>query len=240
MAAEILAAFERFSLNLASITTAAHLAEETIRAISPTGLDTVMAGGLASGIDPSKGQFYFNNWPAKWRDQYRDSLMVNKDPLLTEARLSMVPFTWSELRQRQPLDKDFAATMDLAIAWGWSEGLAVPIHGPGAFLGLVSFCGHNVNLDPLGRAVAVAVAHASFQRGREIHAAISIVEAPALTPRELLVMRLVASGKTDPQIAETLGIAPTTARFHVDSVKQKFETRSRTEAIGKLVRFGLI
>ncbi len=53
-------------------------------------------------------------------------------------------------------------------------------------------------------------------------------------------MRLVAAGNTDAQIAAIMTVAATTARFHVDSVKRKLRVRTRSEAIGILVRFNLL
>jgi DNA-binding CsgD family transcriptional regulator len=53
-------------------------------------------------------------------------------------------------------------------------------------------------------------------------------------------MRMVAAGSTDAEVGETLGISPTTARFHVDAVKRKLRVRTRSEATAAVVRLGLI
>ena len=51
----------------------------------------------------------------------------------------------------------------------------------------------------------------------------------ALTPRELEVLALVAAGRTDGQIAETLFISKKTAAVHVGNIKGKLGARSRVE-----------
>ena len=48
------------------------------------------------------------------------------------------------------------------------------------------------------------------------------VDRPALTPRELEVLGLYASGMTLETVARRVGIAPGTARTHLERVKQKY------------------
>jgi DNA-binding CsgD family transcriptional regulator/tetratricopeptide (TPR) repeat protein len=49
-----------------------------------------------------------------------------------------------------------------------------------------------------------------------------------LSPRELEVVRLVAAGQTNQQIAETLFLSPKTVASHVDSARRKLSAPSRT------------
>lgn len=62
----------------------------------------------------------------------------------------------------------------------------------------------------------------------------------ALTPRELEVLRLLAEGKKNAEIAEELYISLSTAEAHVTSILGKLGARSRTEAVGIAVRRGLV
>jgi DNA-binding CsgD family transcriptional regulator len=61
-----------------------------------------------------------------------------------------------------------------------------------------------------------------------------------LTFRELMVLRMVAAGSRDTQIAGTLGISPRTAETHVKRILNKMDSNSRAEAVGRAVREGLI
>jgi two-component system NarL family response regulator len=56
-------------------------------------------------------------------------------------------------------------------------------------------------------------------------------ESPALTQREREVLRLIAQGKSNQQIAEELSIAETTVRFHLRNLYSKVGVTSRAEAI---------
>lgn len=54
--------------------------------------------------------------------------------------------------------------------------------------------------------------------------------APVLTRREQEILALIADGKTNQEIAQTLYIAPGTVRVHVHAILQKLEVRDRTQA----------
>jgi DNA-binding NarL/FixJ family response regulator len=61
-----------------------------------------------------------------------------------------------------------------------------------------------------------------------------------LTPREREVLELLGHGLSNRQIAERLDISEHTAKFHVASVSGKLGASSRTEAVSRGVRRGLI
>ena len=64
--------------------------------------------------------------------------------------------------------------------------------------------------------------------------------ASGLTDRELEVVRLVAAGFTNPQIAAALYISRKTAEHHVSSILVKLGVSSRTEAATAAVRLALV
>ena len=61
-----------------------------------------------------------------------------------------------------------------------------------------------------------------------------------LTKREQEILALVASGKSNQEIAETLYIAPGTVRVHVHAILQKLEVRDRTQAAVLAIQKGLV
>jgi len=65
-------------------------------------------------------------------------------------------------------------------------------------------------------------------------------ELTELTEREMEVLRLVAEGRTNREIAHVLGISEKTAEHHVGSILGKLEVGSRTEAAVWAVREGFI
>lgn len=64
--------------------------------------------------------------------------------------------------------------------------------------------------------------------------------AGSLTPRELEILRLVALGRENHEIAEALVISPSTAKNHVASVLEKLGLDNRVQAAVYAVRAGLV
>jgi NarL family two-component system response regulator YdfI len=62
----------------------------------------------------------------------------------------------------------------------------------------------------------------------------------SLTPREVEVLRMLAEGLGNKEIAWQLGISEHTVKFHVGSIFTKLDATSRTEAVMIGVRLGLI
>jgi DNA-binding NarL/FixJ family response regulator len=62
----------------------------------------------------------------------------------------------------------------------------------------------------------------------------------ALTPREREVLELLGQGLSNKEIAGRLGISDHTVKFHVSSVYGKLGVSSRTEALNRGLRRGLI
>lgn len=65
-------------------------------------------------------------------------------------------------------------------------------------------------------------------------------EAPRLTERELEVLRLVAAGATNREIANKLVISEHTAAFHLKNILGKLHTANRTQAVAYAIRTGLV
>jgi DNA-binding NarL/FixJ family response regulator len=65
-------------------------------------------------------------------------------------------------------------------------------------------------------------------------------EAPALTRREREVLAAMADGASNKVIARRLGISFHTAKFHVASILTKLDADTRTEALARAARMGLV
>jgi DNA-binding NarL/FixJ family response regulator len=63
---------------------------------------------------------------------------------------------------------------------------------------------------------------------------------PLLSAREREVLRLVAEGQSNKQIARTLGIAERTAKFHVTSLFQKLGADNRAQVVALAAHRGLL
>jgi DNA-binding CsgD family transcriptional regulator len=61
-----------------------------------------------------------------------------------------------------------------------------------------------------------------------------------LSPKECAVLALVAAGRNDTEIAEALGVQPSTVKTHVARARTKLGASTRAEAVALALRGGLI
>ncbi|MRX43197.1 response regulator [Agromyces kandeliae] len=64
--------------------------------------------------------------------------------------------------------------------------------------------------------------------------------APSLSPRELDVLRLVADGRSNPEIGRMLHIGEATVKTHLIHVFEKLEVNDRTRAVTRAMELGLL
>lgn len=88
--------------------------------------------------------------------------------------------------------------------------------------------------------LAPSIAAKLVQRVRADATAAPASAAPALSPRELEVLRLVASGQSNPRIAAALFIGEATVKTHLQHVFEKLEVSDRTRAVTRAMELGLL
>lgn len=110
--------------------------------------------------------------------------------------------------------------------------------------GAIGYLLKDTNAEELRRSVKAAAAgqvqlapEAATRLMREVRAP----EAPeALTDRETDVLRLLADGQSNKEIARNLTIGEKTVKTHVSSILSKLGVQSRTQAVLQAMRDGLI
>jgi NarL family two-component system response regulator LiaR len=91
------------------------------------------------------------------------------------------------------------------------------------------------------RAAAAGQVQLSPQAAARLMREIRAPESPqSLTERETEVLRLLAEGKANKEIALTLSISETTVKTHVSNILMKLGVPSRTQAALYAVRIGLV
>lgn len=63
---------------------------------------------------------------------------------------------------------------------------------------------------------------------------------PSITLREREILRLIARGQANKEIASTLGIAEDTVKRHASNIFQKFGVSDRAEATAEAIRRGIV
>ncbi len=110
--------------------------------------------------------------------------------------------------------------------------------------GAIGYLLKDTGSDELCRAIHAAVAgQVQISRQAALRMAAGPDEAPrleCLTEREMDVLRLLARGRSNKEIAVSLGIAEKTVKAHVGSLLGKLGAASRTQAALLAVRSGLV
>jgi DNA-binding CsgD family transcriptional regulator len=196
---------------------------------APFGFDS-FACGEVDLRHRERTTFFAIHWPEEWRRFYLEAELVERDPVVEALRFRTVPFSWNDLRADRRMAALGREGLDRLAAHGWGNGLVVPIEVGAKRKGLVSLAGRGTPPSAEQRAYLHVVSLVLFQHTRARAAREGPVVAPAgLTRREMDAMRLVARGRPDKQIAETLAISPATAHEHVENAKRKLGVHSRAE-----------
>ena len=111
--------------------------------------------------------------------------------------------------------------------------------------GAIGYLMKNVTADQLADAVRAAHAGRSTLAPEAADALVRSVSAPppsgdSLTAREREVLKLMADGLTNADIAERLVIGVATVKTHVSSIISKLAVSTRTEATATAIRRGLV
>ena len=88
-------------------------------------------------------------------------------------------------------------------------------------------------LDEIERAIVAVARGEAYLDSRVASRVIALSKSPParLTSRELEVLRLVAEGRSNKEIASRLGVSERTAKFHVTSILNKLGAENRAQAV---------
>ena len=143
--------------------------------------------------------------------------------------------TTAGLQLCQEISERFTQTKILVLASSLSEMVVLEALRRGATGYLVK---DEVKADELGKAV-VAVQQGETVLGRSVGTMVSRglntsrYQSEHLSDRELEVIRLVAQGKSNKQIAAELFVSESTVKFHLQNASRKMQTHNRAEMVRK-------
>lgn len=110
--------------------------------------------------------------------------------------------------------------------------------------GAIGYLLKDTDAEALCRAIKAAAAgqvQLTPQAAARLMQAVSAPESPeALTERETDVLRLLAQGKANKEIARSLNISEKTVKVHVSNILSKLGVQSRTQATLYAIRIGLV
>jgi NarL family two-component system response regulator LiaR len=139
-----------------------------------------------------------------------------------------------EIRSERPETEVLALTSVL------ENGSVVEAIRAGA-IGYLLKDAHAAELRTAIKAAAAGQVHLSPQASAYLLGAVRMPGRPEpLTPREMDVLRLLAQGQSNKEIARTLHLVEETVKFHVRHILAKFGVQSRTQAVLAAIRLGMV
>lgn len=182
------------------------------------------------------------NYPDEWMKYYLENKYQFKDPVPNHAFTAREPFLWDSLSKLKDLSNTEIQIMNEAKEAQLNVGIGIPIQsGTGEIsgLGLASSTEkEQPDKNNLRKLQAICM---QFHLAYSDHNSLSTKkEKQILTIREREILLWAAEGKSDPVIAEILGISHSTVRFHIKNIFRKLEVNERTLAVVKAIRMRMI
>lgn len=208
---------------------------EKIRLASAAFLRTTVFTGLAVTYRPRDSQEHRFLFTAGYSDDalsHLRSRFIHSDPWYRRAVADATVLTWRDSRFA-----DGEAARQWLTPVGYRNGFSVPVHdAQKGEIGSVHANSHAAEFgdQQLDAATAFADLLAVLIPQKKAQ------DAARLTVRELHVVRLIAEGVSNPEIAALLGVSRRTVATHVENILRKLGTRSRVGIAVAAIRMGLI
>ncbi len=229
-------------------TNAANTAEEVFlifeKALRQFGYDRICYSLITNhpSLGLNAGHGVLRNYSEDWMKHYFKNGYEKIDPVPKYCFSTNMPFTWDWLTATTKLSGDEHKVMNEAREAKLYDGIAVPLYGVNgelAGVGMASSAnGTGVDKNMLCKIRALAFQfHLAYT---EKEAELNTIQNIHLTDREKEILLWAAEGKSDPVIAEIIGISYPTVRYHMNNVFKKLNANERTLAVVKAIRYGLI
>ncbi|MDO9072050.1 MAG: autoinducer binding domain-containing protein [Rubrivivax sp.] len=217
--------------------------DEVIRFTQQLGFETVSAVTM---IDHGRGRYELitvDNTPTNYVEPYSDKGSGRRDPVLQHCKRQTVPIIWN---QETYVANGVGDLWEQQAQFGYRTGIAMALHLPEGkhfLLGVDRDRALPSDPNELQRLVAdlqLFAVHAQEAAMRLLVPPDLQPERPALTPRELEVLRWTMDGKTAWEVGAVLGISERTAVLHINNAMHKLKCVNKHQAVLKALRLGLI
>lgn len=214
-----------------------------IRFAQRLGFDKVSAMVAVDRMGAESEFVAVHNAPLAYVQTFDDLSVSKRDPIAQHCKRNTVPIIWG---QDTYLKNNAIEQWEHQAHFGYRNGIAMALHMPDGrhfMLGVERDMALPTEGGELTRIVAelqLFAVHAQDTALRVLVSEGARPELPALTPRELEVLRWTMDGKTTSAISAILGIGDRTAVFHLQNAMQKLNCNSKHVAVVKALRLGLL
>ena len=176
--------------------------------------------------------------PAEWELQYRTRL-YRSDPLPTLSLDFSNAFFWPDEVPFEKMTNEQQAYMQIASEFGLGRGIGTACYGPhgrAGFLGAA--CDSNVPEDDVTKLAVHQIGQVSFQRYCQLN--LEEIEIPTLSNREQSVLNLMCRGRTNPEMADMIGVSRSSIDSYIRRIFAKLQVSDRTAACVRAQSLGLV
>ena len=187
------------------------------------------------------GLIRVDTYPSGWEGELAFLGLLGADPVHHACTRTNVGFAWAELPGLTTIGRRQREILEQGRRFGIGDGFTVPANVPGEPGGSCSFAVRPGRALPAGRLHCAELigAHA-FRAARRIHDYPASRRRPHLSQRERQCVRLVATGKTDWEIAAILRISVETAHQYVKRARAAYDVVSRAQLAACGLRDALV
>ncbi|CUI80724.1 autoinducer binding domain-containing protein [Cognatishimia activa] len=196
-----------------------------------------------AAMSPISGDVrFYANYPASWVDHYSKNELHHVDPAIHMSAKSVAPVDWQRFNRDENFDRVFGSGRDFGIP---DVGLSVPIRGPFGEFGLLSVS-KNCSLDTWQNQKRQIIGDLQVAA---VHMHDNVMQTellpryflrPQLSLREKEILQWAAAGKSQQDIGDILSISHRTVEVHLRSGREKLNTLTTAQAVGRAVALGLI
>lgn len=214
-----------------------------IRFAQHLGFDKVAASVAVDKVGGAAEFIAVHNAPAAYLQTFEDLSISRRDPVAQHCKRNTVPIIWG---QHTYVAANTAELWERQAQFGYGNGIAMALHLPEGrhfLLGVERDQALPSDGGELTRMVAdlqLFAVHAQDTALRVLVSEAARPELPALTPRELEVLRWTMDGKVTSEISAVLGIGDRTTVWHLQNAMLKLGCHSKHLAVVKAMRLGLI
>lgn len=197
---------------------------------------------------PREAEFAFlqSNYGSVWRDKYDREKFGLIDPTVSHCITRSTPLIWtpdifSSVPQKELYEE--------ACLHGIRAGVTLPIHGPNGEYGLLCVVSDINPNKQFQEDVLRRIHQLTLFRDFVHESSLAFIESSmtavyprevALTPREIECLKWTAAGKSAWDISQILNCATSTVNYHMSSIRLKFNTYTKQQAVTRAILMGII
>ncbi|WP_321490983.1 autoinducer binding domain-containing protein [uncultured Hyphomonas sp.] len=179
-------------------------------------------------------------YPEAWRETYLAEELHLCDPLARRAVNFTRPYFWSESPSLPNLTPDERDYLQRAAAQNMGEGIGIPLFGPAGRNGYAALGFGRPERPPADEVLEL---QAAAQMGHLAYCRLLLRALPngtVLSAREREILRWVARGRTNSQIAEALQLSRNTVETYIRRSFEKLDVNDRVSAALRGIALGMV